>query len=238
MGRFVLKLVDDISEDARSIVGKVLWNICWGLAISIAVPFGTANSFSLEDVPAYRSRMLALPLQADTIAAERQQPIWTMEELEEVLSDESAEEVFGGTSWQRRKNSRVAMLCSLLFPGLGQLYNERPLKTAVALGVSTFYLSRILLNYRYMKRAEKLRDSYPAPGSENATLPSLQLWYNQDLWVQEYKERTIDWIWWSGAMVVVLVVDAYIDAHLHDMRFKLEGSSLGEGGGVAVVVGF
>lgn len=234
-----MKLVADRSEYARSIVGRVpWWYLCWGFAIFMAVPFGTANSYSFKEVSAFRSWMLDLSLQADTIAAERRQPIWTMEELEEVLSDESAEEVFGGTSWQRRKNSRVAMLCSLLFPGLGQLYNERPLKTAVALGASTFYLSRILLNYRYMKRAEKLRDSYPTPGSENEPLSTIQLWYNQDLWVQEYKERTIDWIWWSGAMVVVLMVDAYIDAHLHDMRFKLEGSSLGEGGGVAVVVGF
>jgi hypothetical protein len=164
----------------------------------------------------------------DTVSVDEKGRLWTMDKLKEVLSDESEGETTG-TAWQRRKNPRIAMLCALLFPGLGQLYNERTVKTALALGIETVYLSQILQNYRNSRRREKQRDGSTYGTSE---------WREHDWWVGEYKERTIDWIWWSAGTLVVLILDAYVDAHMHDMRFKVEGRAEEAGAGVSLVIEF
>ena len=166
---------------------------------------------------------------ADTLSGVEEEGIWTVDELKGVLGREAASELHESRTWRSYKNPRLAMLCSLLIPGLGQLYNERPFKAAVAMGVETFYLSMIIQNYRNARREEALRDTFEY-GSN--------YWYKHDWWTQEYKARSIDWAWWSAAVVVVVVLDAYIDAHLNDMNFKIEGGA-GEGtGGLTLVVEF
>jgi hypothetical protein len=164
----------------------------------------------------------------DTISVGERGRLWSMDELKEVLSEESKGGT-AGTSWQRNKNPRIAMLCALLFPGLGQLYNERTVKTALALGIETLYLSQILQNYRNAKRKEKLRDR---------SLYGTSQWREYDWWVGEYKERTIDWAWWSAGTLVVIILDAYIDAHLHDLKFKIEGRADEACAGVSFVIEF
>jgi hypothetical protein len=164
---------------------------------------------------------------ADTIRGDEEGRIWTKEGLKEVLTAQSGidpeGEPIGG------KNARLAMLYALLFPGLGQMYNERPLKAVIAMGVETFYLSQILINHRNAIRAERRRDRYPVGSSE---------WNRQEWWIGEYKERRLDWIWWSSGILVVLLLDAYIDAHLYDMRVGVEGVSVEGGAGVRFVLAF
>lgn len=164
---------------------------------------------------------------SDTIRGDEAGNIWTKEELKEILVEQSGLGPEGEAL--PRKNARLAMLCTLLFPGLGQMYNERPFKAIIAMGVESFYLSRILLNHRYSQRAERLRDRLPVGSSE---------WKRQDWWIEEYKERRLDWIWWSSGMLVVLLIDAYVDAHLYDMKVGVEGVSLEGGGGIGIVIAF
>jgi hypothetical protein len=178
----------------------------------------------LPDTIAVDRVRVALP---DTV--ERMERAWTTEELDSVLAAAAGGAIKEGTSWQRQKNSRVAMLCALLFPGLGQIYNEKPYKAAIVLGAETFYLSSVLLNYRYAARAREERDRHVINTSE---------WQEHDAWMAEYKERMTDWIWWSAGALLVIVLDAYVDAHLHDMDFELEGKALSDGTGVALVINF
>lgn len=163
----------------------------------------------------------------DTIRGDEEGNIWTKEGLKEILVEQSGLGPEGEAL--PRKNARLAMLCTLLFPGLGQMYNERPFKAIIAMGVESFYLSRILLNHRYSQRAERLRDSLPVGSTE---------WSRQDWWVDEYKERRLDWIWWSSGVLVILLIDAYVDAHLYDMNVSVEGVSLEGGGGIGFVFTF
>jgi hypothetical protein len=158
----------------------------------------------------------------DTITVPERKPAWTMDALKTVLDTETIG-YKGGAVYRQRKSGRVAMMCALLCPGLGQMYNEKPVKAAIAAGVEYFYLSQILLNRRYHAREVDIRDSYPLkpnPSSE---------WLFHDSWVKEYWERSVDWTWWSGAAIVAIIVDAYVDAHLDDMHFKMEASG-GEDG--------
>jgi len=130
------------------------------------------------------------------------------------------------------------MLCALAFPGLGQMYNERGFKAAIALGVETYYMMNVVHNWRKSKDWLETRDGYerwvdcPAGSCQNLD------WTNANAWYEEDKERTIDWVWWTSAVVLIVMLDAYVDAHLHDMRFHLESSRVGGSSGVAVVVDF
>ncbi len=163
----------------------------------------------------------------DTVSVDETGILWTQEELKEVLTEQAGIVPEGATA--KSKNARVAMLCTLLFPGLGQMYNERPFKAIIAMSVETFYLSKILFNHRNARRAERHRDRLSYGSSE---------WNRQDWWIGEYKKRRLDWIWWSSGVLVVLMLDSYIDAHLYDMNIKVEGTAIEGGAGIQFVYTF
>ncbi|MDD3642788.1 MAG: DUF5683 domain-containing protein [Candidatus Krumholzibacteria bacterium] len=189
--------------------------------------------------PAVSDTAAAAPAVSDTASVGTQ---WSSERIKELLAGETGEPRIEGSSWERRKSPRTAMLCALLVPGLGQIYNEKPLKAAIAMGAEMFYLLRIIDNARRESREADLRDSFPkyVPcGLEGADICLNSDWRYHNAWMEEYKERKIDWVWWSAGTVLVIVLDAYVDAHLHDMRFRLEPAvAPGGGGGLAAVIGF
>jgi len=162
-----------------------------------------------------------ISMNSDTskIGTKEKVPQWTSVELKKILKEQSASlSAKGGMG--KKKNGRIAMLCSLLFPGLGQMYDEKPIKATIAMGIETYYLSQILLNYRYAKREERIRDSYS---------PTSYHYRNHDIWVEEYKKRVVDWMWWSGGAIFLIVVDAYVDANLYDMRMHVSAEAKGDG---------
>jgi hypothetical protein len=95
------------------------------------------------------------------------------------------------------------------------------------MGLETFYLSQIFMNLRFCEREKVLREQYPEGSSE---------WNYHDGWVTEYYERSVDWTWWSGAVILGIVIDAYVDAKLDDMRFKVRASASEAGIGVSLLV--
>ena len=197
--------------------------IC-ALALSLA-PL-SAVSAAVQDTTGTAARDTTARAQADTSVAAREKALWTMEELKRVLGDETGG-IREGKAYKDRKNGRVAIVCAVLIPGLGQMYNEKPLKAAIALGLESYYLSQIVMNRRMMAREEVIRDTYPAGSSS---------WEYHDRYVTEYWERSIDWIWWSGAVIFGIVIDAYVDAKLDDMRFKVEARASKGNVGVCLLV--
>jgi hypothetical protein len=185
-----------------------------------------ALSAAVQDTTVAAARDTTARAQADTSAAAPEKALWTMDELKRVLGDETGG-IKEGKGYKERKSGRVAMACAVLIPGLGQMYNEKPLKAAIAMGLETFYLSQIVMNRRMMAREEVIRDTYPAGSS---------MWQYHDQYVTEYWERSIDWIWWSGAVILGIVIDAYVDAKLDDMRFKVEARASGGDVGVSLLV--
>lgn len=164
-----------------------------------------------------------------------------IDELKSMIIRETGEPMIEGTNWARKKNPKMAMLCALAIPGLGQIYNEKPIKAALAAGFEVFYLSRILHNYRMEKREAAIRDSIPrwitTEDEPPVTYQNFE-WTRHNLWVEEYKERQVDYIWWSAGCILVIVLDAYIDAHLHDMNFRIEKSPMEGSAGLSLVVDF
>jgi hypothetical protein len=168
----------------------------------------------------------AAPARPDTVAPGEPGGVWKMDELKEVLGSETAGLEPGG-KYRERRNGRVAMACALLVPGLGQIYNERPIKAAIVVGLESYYLGQIFINRRLWEREKFKRDVFPVNSNQ---------WINRDLYAKEYFERSVDWVWWSSALLLAVVIDAYVDAHLSDMRFRVGPRVTPTGAGVALIV--
>ncbi len=195
-----------------------------------------AAAFSIDSTlagPAWPPDAAVLP-QTDSILSvtdsstvDTMMSLWSIEELDDVLTSESM--VGGEPGKKGAKNSHVAVISALVFPGLGQIYNEKPLKAAIAFGAEMFYFSQIYLEYRNAEREQLERDRY---------LPGSPEWIEHDAWMNEHEERMIDWVWWSAFAILIATLDAYVDAHLYDMQFQIEGRALDRGGGIELVFDF
>ncbi len=137
------------------------------------------------------------------------QTIYNPAEVKEVLTRMGSDEVPGRTTWERKKNPQMAMLCSALFPGLGQTYNGRRLKVGVMLGFASYYMGNMILNWKYYQASVVERDGF-VPGSVD--------YRNADAYASFYKENARTYLWWSGAVWMLGLIDSWIDAHLYDVR--------------------
>jgi hypothetical protein len=129
--------------------------------------------------------------------------------LKETMRNVGRNEVAGASEWERRKNPRLAMLCNALLPGLGQTYNGRRLKVAVMVGFFSFYGGNMVLAWQRHQYYEALRDLSPPGSSAFALNDQLSLFY---------QEQAKDFLWWTSAVWLLGIIDAWVDAHLYDVR--------------------
>jgi len=149
-------------------------------------------------------------------------------ELKKDLSLIALDEVRGAKKWERKKSARVAVLSNMLLPGLGEVYNGRKLKAAIMVGVSTFYMSKAWIEYKRSVIRKISRDRYE---------PSSRGWNFQNEWYVFHKESAKDYLWWSGAVWLIGMLDAYVDAYLFDLRAN-RPESTGSGKYLTVSLGF
>jgi hypothetical protein len=129
--------------------------------------------------------------------------------MKQTLGRMGSSEVVGRTTWERKKNPRTAIICSMLLPGLGQTYNGRRLKVGLMVGFTSFYAGRMILNWHSYQAYALERDQY-TPGSFK---------YRQaDQYAGFYKEEARTYMWWTGAVWLIGLLDSWIDAHLYDVR--------------------
>jgi hypothetical protein len=141
-------------------------------------------------------------------------------EIKEEMARIGQGEVPGARRWEREKSATVAMVSSMVLPGLGQLYNGRRIKTIVAVGAFTYYLGTAWLEQKEGVEHLKTRDSLR---------PYTIDWQNEDILYQFHKENAVTYLWWSGAVWLITVLDAFVDAHLYDVRAVTPKVVLGAG---------
>jgi hypothetical protein len=129
--------------------------------------------------------------------------------IKEEMSRIGRTEVAGTRAWERRKSPRVAVLSSMALPGLGQLYNGRRLKTMIAAGTFTYYVGTAWFEQKKSQRYLAARDGFS---------PNTLDWRNQDMFYRFHKENAVTYLWWSGAAWLITALDAFVDAHLYDVR--------------------
>ena len=111
------------------------------------------------------------------------------------------------------RNARLAMGASTLFPGLGQLYNEEGLRTLVVFSWEAYYLSVIL---REGQRADLYKRHAAALGPG-------ETWLGLDhdalrARFASHEQRQTDYVWYTGALLLASILDAYVFANLHDFE--------------------
>ena len=131
--------------------------------------------------------------------------------LKHTLDMMGRREVEGDRLWQRRKSPKLAMYCNAVLPGLGQVYNGRRIKTALMVGVFSYYAGNIWLNQKSAQSYAATRDKLPPDARARSIY-----FYNR--LITYYKEQAKDYLWWTAAVWVIGILDAWIDAHLYDIR--------------------
>ncbi|MFQ6676826.1 MAG: DUF5683 domain-containing protein [Fidelibacterota bacterium] len=91
------------------------------------------------------------------------------------------------------KSSRKAALYGALFPGLGQVYNEKYFKSSVVLSLEAVVIYQWLLNGDIYKNYEMGDYSLPK---------------------HRYLEKRNKYAWWAVFVYVYGLIDAVVDAHL------------------------
>lgn len=179
------------------------------------VPAASAASSAADSVAIAPSDTLRAVVVDDslgipgTLKGETVAPTPDPAEMKDILRRMGSSEVEGRTEWERKKNPKVAMLCSALLPGLGQTYNGRRLKVGVMVGFTTFYFGSTWLNWKRYQASVARRDAL-VPGTSAFNIEN----ENAAFWEEE--ART--YLWWSAAVWLIGILDSWIDAHLYDVR--------------------
>ena len=101
------------------------------------------------------------------------------------------------TTPKKSKSPKGAMIRSAIFPGWGQVYNNKYLKALVYLGGESYFI------YRYSiinKDVNKLKN-------DNATEDN----------IKNKEHLRNGWAWLFSAGYLLALGDAYVDAHLHGL---------------------
>lgn len=114
------------------------------------------------------------------------------------------------------------MARSAIVPGWGQMYNHQPLKAALVVGGEGTLVALALHELKLQNDAKQAAVDAEAigdiAGQEAATLEA-----------DTHRNRKISWIWWTLAVHLLSMADAYVDAHLStfDSDFGKQESLLG-----------
>jgi hypothetical protein len=115
-------------------------------------------------------------------------------------------------SWQKSKNPRVAMISSMLVPGLGQLYNEREFWALVAAGVEFYFIGDIITQQRLTNEYRALKNLPIDPNDPD------QVAQQQEYTVLFllHRDNRVQSTWLLGLTILLSGLQAYVDAHLFD----------------------
>ncbi len=113
----------------------------------------------------------------------------------------------GPDIWDTGVNPTGAVLMTPLFPGWGQLYTDNSWRAALAFGLEMFYWSNMIARDRRAIRTNEF-----ALGFEEDSLE--RDFYRSQ--ADENWEQVRDFAWWSGGVLLIIALDAYVGAHLFD----------------------
>lgn len=118
----------------------------------------------------------------------------------------SAKSVTNATNFEKHLTQlpTVALFKSMIVPGLGQIGNRRYLKAAIAIGLESYFFSRVL------------EFGNEASDARRAWQEETDLVLKRNLYI-EFDDKRSDrnkFIWFTGIITFLSMFDAYVDAHL------------------------
>jgi hypothetical protein len=120
-------------------------------------------------------------------------------------------------AWQRDKNPTVAMLSSMLLPGLGQLYNEREFWALVAAGVHFGFAADVIVQARLTNRYRTLKNMPIDPDLPDKEKEALeQERQDYEVLFLLHRDNRIQSSWLLGLTILLSGIQSFVDAHLFD----------------------
>ncbi|MEN8005568.1 MAG: DUF5683 domain-containing protein [Candidatus Krumholzibacteriota bacterium] len=107
--------------------------------------------------------------------------------------------------WSTGVSPTGAVLATPLFPGWGQLYSDNSWKAALAYGAEMYFWTNILSRDRQAVRARDLANTFPVDDPNYTRYNAI---------AEESWEQMRDFAWWSGGVLLIIALDAYVGAHL------------------------
>jgi len=107
--------------------------------------------------------------------------------------------------WSTGVNPTGAVLATPLFPGWGQLYSDNFWKAGLAFGTEMYFWTNILNRDRQAVRARDFANTFPTDDPNYTRYNAI---------AEESWEQMRDFAWWSGGVLLIIALDAYVGAHL------------------------
>ncbi len=107
--------------------------------------------------------------------------------------------------WSTGVSPTGAVLGTPLFPGWGQLYSENFWKAGLAFGTEMYFWTNILNRDRQAVRARDFANTFSPDDPNYARYNAI---------AEESWEQMRDFAWWSGGVLLIIALDAYVGAHL------------------------
>ncbi len=103
-------------------------------------------------------------------------------------------------------NGTAAVMMTPVMPGWGQLYADNGWRAMVSFGAQWYFWSKMFAADRQARRFRDHGQLYPE-GDPGRT--------DMDRLANEYWEVMRDYAWWSGAVLLIVALDAYVGAGLY-----------------------
>jgi hypothetical protein len=107
--------------------------------------------------------------------------------------------------WSTGVSPTGAVVATPFFPGWGQLYSDNFWKGALGFGTQMYFWTNILNRDRQAVRARDFSQTFPPDD------PNYDRYYAI---AEESWEQMRDFAWWSGGVLLIIALDAYVGAHL------------------------
>jgi hypothetical protein len=114
--------------------------------------------------------------------------------------------------WDTGISGTTAVLMTPVMPGWGQLYAGNGWRAALGFGLEWFYWSNLIASDRKASRVRSFSETLE-PGESRDYFASV---------ANEYWEQMRDFAWWSGGILLIITLDAYVGANL----YNFEGEAL------------
>jgi hypothetical protein len=124
------------------------------------------------------------------------------------------------TSIRERKSATIAMLSSMIVPGMGQIYNESYWKAPLFWGLSYYYISIYVGQDKLYKEYQFRYDTTITAARPVGNLDEKDI---RDF----YHRQRDEFAWYFVMMYVLNIVDAYVDASLYNFEVSpnLQGTT-------------
>jgi len=107
--------------------------------------------------------------------------------------------------WDTGLSATAAVVMTPLFPGWGQLYARNSWHAALGFGATMYFWSNMWARDRRARLARDYGERFPEGGSNREYYRSV---------ADENWEQMRDFAWWSGGVLLITALDAYVGTHL------------------------